>query len=198
MAEDWRRRARPLRVTRCVVAEAVSSVGSVAVLAGLFVFAGCGPTAAPLAPSANPAPVVAVSRPMLPAFTEEASEPRLPARAAAPGVPPTAAMGWCMRSRMCELEGLCTPSEGDLCIASADSDCEGSKACLGGRCSARGGVCVAANDEDCRESWACKGYGRCNFDGTDACMATSDADCRASTRCQRERECRLADGVCSK
>ncbi len=188
MTEERRGCARPLRVTRCVVAG----------LAAFCLLSGCGPSAPPPTPPPSPAPLVTVPSQMLPAFTEEPPEPRRQVRIAPPGTPPTAAMGWCMRSRMCELEGLCTPSEGDLCIASSDSDCEGSKACLGGRCSARGGLCVAADDEDCRESWACKGYGRCNFDGTDACMATSDADCQASTRCQRERECRLADGVCVK
>ena len=128
-------------------------------------------------------------------------EPLSPALTAAivpPGAPPPPAMGWCLRSRLCELEGLCSAARGDLCIAATNSDCTDSKACLGGRCSARGGVCVAANDQDCRQSWACKGYGRCYFDGKDACKATDADDCAVSTRCTREGECRLGAGVCVK
>jgi hypothetical protein len=111
-------------------------------------------------------------------------------------VTPPSDFGQCLRSRMCQFEGFCSPSDEGQCIAASDDDCKGSDACLGGRCSARNGVCVAASDEDCRGSWACKGWGRCNFDGTDACIATSAADCAASTRCQREGECRLAGDEC--
>jgi hypothetical protein len=111
-------------------------------------------------------------------------------------VAPTADFGRCMRSRMCQYEGLCSPSDSGMCIAESDDDCKPSDACLGGRCTMKNGVCVAASDEDCRGSWACKGYGMCTHDGKEACMATSPADCRASTRCQRDGECNLRNGVC--
>lgn len=106
--------------------------------------------------------------------------------------------GKCVRSRYCQLEGFCTEREGGLCIAATDDDCEGSDACLGGRCTARDGHCIAADDDDCRGSVACSGYGRCAHDGDEACMAISADDCQASTRCQRLGECRLEDGACIK
>lgn len=113
-------------------------------------------------------------------------------------VAPPAAIGQCLRSRMCGFEGLCSPGEEGLCIAASDEDCDGSDACHGGRCSARDGVCIAATDEDCRGSWACKGWGRCFHDGQGACQAKLAEDCRASTRCSREGECQLAGDVCAK
>lgn len=109
---------------------------------------------------------------------------------------PPKAWGQCLRSRLCELEGLCSPGPDSLCIAESDDDCRPSDACLGGRCSAKEGRCVAATDDDCKTSWACKGYGRCYHDGDEACMAKSEEDCRASTRCQREGECSLSGGEC--
>jgi hypothetical protein len=109
---------------------------------------------------------------------------------------PPADYGRCLRSRMCQLEGYCSPGVAGLCVAASDDDCKPSDACLGGRCSARDGRCVASNDAECRSSWACKGYGRCDFDGDEACMATSAVDCARSTRCQRVGECRLARGEC--
>jgi hypothetical protein len=99
---------------------------------------------------------------------------------------------------MCGFEGLCSPSEGGLCIAASDADCKPSDACHGGRCTAKDGLCIAATDEDCRTSWACKGWGRCFHDGHEACAAKLVADCRASTRCQREGECKLVGDVCAK
>ena len=128
-------------------------------------------------------------------YSDGVPERRLPP----PGQPivPPSDWGGCLRSRMCQLEGMCTPGGEGLCIAADNDDCKPSDACLGGRCSAREGRCVAATDEDCRGSWACRGWGRCSHDGSEACMATSAADCLASTRCKREGECRLLAGACA-
>jgi hypothetical protein len=112
---------------------------------------------------------------------------------------PKIGFGGCLRSPLCRLEGLCSPQAGGaLCIAADDDDCNGSDACLGGRCTARDGGCIAGSDEDCRESWACKGWGRCAHDGDESCIAVSLADCRASTRCRREGECLLHGDECAK
>lgn len=196
-------------MTRCVTVASSTPVSlSTACLPWLWCVAACGGAPVTATPE-TPVATVAVGKsaqdrlPLLPFTLGDDQSSNLPSRSGTaaivpPGSPPPGAMGWCLRSRMCELEGMCTPSEGDLCIAASDSDCESSKACLGGRCSARGGLCVAADDEDCRESWACKGYGRCHFDGKDACMATSDEECRASTRCIREGECLHSGGACVK
>src|SRR5262245_64798482 len=88
-------------------------------------------------------------------------------------VTPPSDFGQCLRSRMCQFEGFCSPSPEGQCIASSDDDCRPSDACLGGRCTAKEGRCVAGSEEDCRGSWACKGWGRCSFDGSEACVATS-------------------------
>jgi len=100
-------------------------------------------------------------------------------------VTPPNDFGRCLRSRMCQYEGFCTPNAEGQCIAANNDDCRPSDACLGGRCTAKNGLCVAGSEEDCRSSWACKGWGRCGFDGSEACVATSEADCVASTRCRR-------------
>jgi hypothetical protein len=111
---------------------------------------------------------------------------------------PQADFGRCLRSRMCGFEGLCSPSEGELCIAASNADCKDSDACRGGRCTAKDGVCIAASDDDCRTSWACRAWGRCFHDGHEACSAKLAKDCRKSTRCQREGECKLVGNVCAK
>jgi hypothetical protein len=111
-------------------------------------------------------------------------------------VTPPLNFGSCLRSRMCQFEGFCTPNHHGQCIAATDDDCKPSDACLGGRCTAREGRCVAGSPEDCRDSWACKAWGRCTFDGGEACVATSEADCIASTRCRREGECVLEGDAC--
>ena len=148
-----------------------------------------------------------VSTPSLRERFDEPEEPRSSAAplrhgrvAAPPGQPvtPQRSFGGCLRSPLCELEGLCSPRDDGLCIAEDDDDCHGSDACLGGRCTARDGVCIASNDEDCRTSWACKGWGRCFHDGDAACMAKNVADCQASTRCQRKGECALRGDECVK
>jgi len=112
-------------------------------------------------------------------------------------VAPRADFGKCLRSRMCQFEGYCSPDANGQCIAQSNDDCRPSDACLGGRCTARDGVCIAGSEEDCRGSWACKGWGRCSHDGDDSCIATSQHDCQVSTRCQREGECTLQGDVCA-
>lgn len=114
-----------------------------------------------------------------------------------PIVPPPV-IGRCLRSRLCQLEGLCSWTDDGRCVAGSDDDCRPSDACLGGRCTAKEERCVADSDADCRGSWACKGWGRCDHDGDESCVAESAADCRASTRCQREGECTLRGGACVK
>jgi hypothetical protein len=113
-------------------------------------------------------------------------------------VSPKAGYGQCLRSRLCELEGMCSPDADGQCIAASSEDCRPSDACLGGRCTAHQGVCIAASDKDCRGSWACKGWGRCSHDGHEACIATAQVDCQASTRCSREGECTLRGDACEK
>jgi hypothetical protein len=145
--------------------------------------------AAPPAPQVRSFPAVEDDEGYLIQGHESGSPPDDP-------VAPPLDIGGCLRSRMCQLEGFCSPNTEGTCVAANDADCRPSDACLGGRCTARDGHCIAANDADCRESWACKGYGLCRHDGDEACMATSEDDCRASTRCAREGECTLAAGAC--
>ncbi|MEM9696507.1 MAG: hypothetical protein AAGA56_28450 [Myxococcota bacterium] len=113
-------------------------------------------------------------------------------------ISPQLDFGRCLRSRLCELEGLCTSLDSGKCIASSDDDCRASEACGGGRCTAREGRCVASNDADCRSSLACSLHGACAFDGDEMCHAVSRADCQASTRCRDFGECALTDGACTK
>jgi len=113
-------------------------------------------------------------------------------------VAPKHDFGKCLRSRLCELEGLCTPTDDGRCIAASNDDCRPSDACLGGRCTASEGRCIAGSDADCQGSQACQAWGRCAHDGQGLCIARSAADCQASYRCQREGECLLRDGACVK
>ena len=192
MAGAWDWVAARQRVTHCVNIGWLLAIGAIV---------GCAPT-----PAAQPAPrTPEVASPQLvvppvetPNTEELISAPPAPAFHRPLGSPRAGNVGFCLRSRMCEWEGLCSARGEDLCIAADDADCEDSKACMGGRCSARDGVCVAANDEDCRESVACSSYGRCNFDGADACKAISEEDCRASARCTRLGQCRVVGDVCGK
>ncbi len=130
----------------------------------------------------------------------ESAQPRTPShrRAGAGPVVPPPVIGRCLRSRLCQLEGLCSGTGDGRCIAGSSDDCRPSDACLGGRCTAKDERCVAGSDADCQGSWACKGWGRCHYDGTDSCVASSATDCQASTRCPREGECTLRGGACVK
>src|SRR5262245_45564121 len=125
----------------------------------VLVAAGCS-SAQPAEPRAAATTAVEPRARRMPAFEAGPAEPEsFLVDAAAVGQPPEDPMsppldiGGCLRSRMCELEGFCSPNEEGTCIAANDADCRPSDACLGGRCTARNGTCIAANDTDCRESW---------------------------------------------
>lgn len=181
--------------------------GSAAAGAGLALVLGCAPAtvtpAQPIVEVTPPAPTA--SGPLRstqaaaanPTSSQPTRHPGPTTSALAPSKPPLD-FGRCLRWRMCEYEGLCSPTAQGGCVALRDDDCAPSDACLGGRCSARNGRCVATSDRECRASLACTSWGRCSFDGRDACMASTAADCLASARCRREGECALQDGVCVK
>ena len=79
----------------------------------------------------------------------------------------------CRASEGCQLEGLCTASNGK-CMAKSTIECQSSLACAeSGRCTARSGVCTISGSVDCAKSKGCRENGQCSFDDG-ACVVKGD------------------------
>ncbi len=107
----------------------------------------------------------------------------------------------CHAAARCAEEGVCSavegarPSDGFLCAAASDADCERSRACASdGACRASGGRCRALDDASCERSQVCREAGYC-FARDGACMP-DDAHCRALPPCPAEGLCTAEGASC--
>ncbi len=134
-------------------------------------------TPAPLAPQAPTPPAPP---------REDPPPPEFPPQAETPSPPETEADRECQRNIECTWTGRCHSRDGK-CVALTDRDCEASEWCsLDGSCSVTEDQrCVALVEDDCAR--LCHHQGRCTIEGP-ICVARSSADCEGpcalSGRCE--------------